>query len=412
MFSLIKEITYKVSSYCNLDCVYCFQTKEIKERNDIFTDFDALACFLSQLPFRDSLEIKLTGGEVSLFLDEMRYGIRELKKLERKQDLKMNFTVITNGTNMEGIIDMMDEGLLEPDGTKLSWDGIYSASRSRKPKNPLFTDEFFNSKIRLLGKSKYNKSVLVRTAVTPDTVDDLYEAVLYLLDIGCTKWEYYFLTECEAYKSQKFAEQFHAQLQMIIGEYCRRYHNRQNRWTFSNWDSLYFVDNVRKTTDNKQRSVSCRHLGRSLYIAYDGRIFPCGYFDPYSNCDYTMKNGAAAPYVLGDIHTGFNEKAVCQFIDDYMHAPSCDYLSCNNLHCFECPALNKARSGQLNARNCQTCVMRSMERRAFELRKGDIRLSEEEQRMFADRYDFVQDWNFERLSTGNYHQLPLRKGGE
>ena len=380
MFRTIKEITFKVNPYCNLNCVYCFQTYDTKTHNKCFDLYDELVAFMQTLPLGDQVEIKMTGGEASLYCDEMRRGMKKLRKLEHKMDVRLFGTTISNGTNMEGLIELFDEGILDPNGSKFSWDGIYSCSRSRKPKNPVYTDEFFNDKIKLLGKSKYGEQMLVRTAVTPDTVDDLYTALEYCLDNGCTKWEYYFLTDCDDYTDPEFVKRFRKQIEKIADKY------NEKPFNYFNWDTLAFTELVlkRDNEQNRLRSIGCRHLGKSLYIHDNGDVFPCGFFVPDSNYGHGQ-------FKLGNIKEGFDINNVDGFIKEYTAAPMCDWQYCDNMHCFECPALTKYRTGNMQHKLCQACQMRDAERDVF-LKNQHLDLDYEKIR---NTFAQTNEWNIQ-----------------
>ncbi|MDT8900944.1 radical SAM protein [Anaeroselena agilis] len=381
MFSAIHEITFKISSYCNLDCVYCFQTRDSKTQDVPFTKYIYLVKFMEQLPLADRVEIKITGGESSLFIEQIRHAYRQLKKIERTREVKLWFTTISNGTNIEGILGLMNEGVLDAEGCKISWDGIHSASKSRKPKNPAYDDEFFKERIRTLGCSKWRDKVLVRIAVTPDTVDDLYASFRFALDCGCSKLEYYFLTDCDEYRNPEFASKFAEQLRLIAADHA------ENPFNWFNWDTLAFTELVLpKDNRTKLRSIGCRHLGRSLYIAANGDVYPCGFFVPDSQFGYCQ-------YKLGNIEDGFKRETVEEFVTEYMKQPMCDYQYCDNLHCFECPALTKYRTGHMNHKLCQACTLRDIERQVFAEFPGKVDV-EQTKRIF----DFSKDWG---ISTDN-----------
>lgn len=106
MFDRIKKIVFKCSSICNLNCSYCFLDKLTKTHNIAQYDFEDLAGLVRRLPLDDELEIFITGGEPSLAIETIRRGIRVIKKIERSRDVKIKFTVITNGTNMDGVIEI------------------------------------------------------------------------------------------------------------------------------------------------------------------------------------------------------------------------------------------------------------------------------------------------------------------
>ena len=360
MFSSIKEITFKISSYCNLDCVYCFQTYESKDRNNKFYLYDELVNFMCDLPLSEEVEIKLTGGESSLFIDEIRFAYKKIKKVEKYVDTKIRFSTITNGTGIEGLIDLMDEGILSPWDCKYSWDGLYSCSRSRLPKSPLYIDEYFNNRVKILGQSKWHDDVLIRMAVTPSTVDFMYDSLLFCLDNNCHKWEYYFLTDCDDYQNPSFIKKFNQQISLIADEYNKR------PFDYYNWDTLTFTELVLpKDNSTKLRSIGCRHLGKSLYIAQNGDIYPCGFFVPDSKYGYCQ-------YKLGNIKEGFKKEIIKDFVVEYMKQPMCDYQYCDNFHCFECPALTKYRTGNMNHKLCQACNLRNIERKVFHEKQQNL----------------------------------------
>lgn len=354
MFDQIREITFKISPYCNLDCVYCFQKYSTKTEKDIFDIEEDLFNFIKKLPLGETLEFKITGGESSLFCNEIERVFKKLKKIERYKETRVFATTITNGTNLEGVIDLMDRGIFDPDGCKFSWDGIYSASRSRKPKNTYYGDKFFNDKIELLGKSKYKDKMLVRTAITPDTIDDLYDSVKFLLDSGCTKWEYYLLTDCDAYRDESFQNRFRYQLEKI-SKLIELYPN----FNFYNWDTMYFSKHVvKETKEEKLRSIGCRHLGTSLYVSKTGKLYPCGFFTDDSLYEDSR-------LIIGDIYEGFDYNTMKSFVEEYYKQPMCEWKTCKNKQCFECPALSKYRKGSLNEKLMQACRIRDIELEIF-----------------------------------------------
>ena len=273
MFERFDALVYKVSEYCNLDCVYCFQKHDVKERTRGFTYFDELIKLLITLPLADDFEVKVTGGESSLHCDKIRQDYKKFKKLERYKETTINMTTISNGSNIGGLIDLWNDHILDPWGCKISWDGIYSASKSRKPKNiGVFNDDYFNKAIIELGRSNYHDKVLVRTACTPDTIDNLYDAYKFALDNGCYKWEYYPLSDCDYYKDPDFLKKFEEQLYYIFEENAREENNDK---LVANVDTMLYTKYA--GVKDKLRAISCRHLGHFLHVGieciYHLRIF-------------------------------------------------------------------------------------------------------------------------------------------
>lgn len=357
MFERFDALVYKVSEYCNLDCVYCFQKHDVKERTRGFTYFDELIKLLITLPLADDFEVKVTGGESSLHCDKIRQDYKKFKKLERYKETTINMTTISNGSNIGGLIDLWDDHILDPWGCKISWDGIYSASKSRKPKNiKVFNDDYFNKAIIELGRSSYHDKVLVRTACTPDTIDNLYDAYKFALDNGCYKWEYYPLSDCDYYKDPDFLKKFEEQLYYIFEENAREENDNK---LVANVDTMLYTKYA--GVKDKLRAISCRHLGHFLHVSIDGSLYPCGYFSDdafYEN--QTVK--------IGDVFTGLYPDVIESFSKEYSQTPMCSISEddgCKCYHCFECPAVSKFYKNNLQNKMRQQCAMRHIELKVF-----------------------------------------------
>ena len=392
MFRNISAVTFKICEYCNLDCEYCFQKYDVKTRNQKFTMYDELVSFLSKLPLDEDLEFKVTGGEASLFCDDIRYAYRKLSKLERLQDIKIHFTTISNGTNMEGLLELMDDGILRSWGCKYSWDGLYSASKSRKPKNPEYTDKFFNDKVKLIGSSKYNKDILVRMALSVNTIDHLVDSFRFALECGCRKLEYYYLSDCEDYLDPEFQQKFYEQL-LEIAELQVVYHD----FTLANFDTLFMNQSLGEA--DKLRAITCRHLGKSLYIEMDGKVAPCGFFSK----DAIYEN---EEMYIADIREGFYKDRVVDFIDKYKQAPMCYKNGCNNFQCFECPAAVLFKKGNMASKLYQTCKLRSIEKGVFyRFNETNQFLDKYTKKYWEKRYSYMKDFRVDY----SIPQLPYKE---
>ena len=382
MFEKIDAIVYKVSEYCNLDCVYCFQKGYVKERTRGFKYYKELFDFLLTLDLANDFEIKVTGGESSLHCDQIRKDYKFFKKLERYKEINLQMTTISNGSNLKGLLSLWDDGILNPWGCKISWDGIYSASKSRKPKVNAnhYTDDFFNQTIKDLGNSQYGNSILVRTAATMDTIDNLYESYKFALDSGCRKWEYYLLSDYGIYKEKDFLDRFREQIYMIFEENRKSCNDDA---IVTNVDSLLYADNM--NMGERLRSISCRHLGRFLHFSIDGDIYPCGYFS-----DDAFYSGQT--YKIGDLFNGFYEDAIQSFSEEYNKTPMCSISQedgCKCFHCFECPAVSKFYRNEMQNKMRQQCAIRHIEKEVFQDIYKDYQFNEDQlRRNFTYAEDF------------------------
>lgn len=356
MLDQIRYLLIKYCTFCNLDCSYCLiQDKKSKEESKIFSSTKELVSVLKDLPIADTLNIELTGGECTLFADQIYDFYQEMKKIERVKDTKINIGIVTNGTQLEKLFPLFDEGIIDPWSTKISWDGIYSESKSRKSKTGL-TDGYFNDKIKTLGASKYNKDVLVRIALTKDIIDDLADSFEYALNAGCNKIEYYLLylkDDPNYYANPEFLEKIRKQLFKIGLLYM------DHPFDYENWNYLFYTDMIEDKS--KLFDLSCEILGRMLYITIDGDIYPCSMFHNFFSDTEIFK--------LGDVHEGLHKDAIWKFTEEYKRFSQfdlCKSSSCGNYHCYKCPAFLYYRQTEDGIYGrYDFCRLRSIEKTVF-----------------------------------------------
>lgn len=356
MFESINAVFVKFCDYCNLDCAYCFEAYNQKEKHGIFNKARELRKFISTCNLNSDLTFKFTGGEVSLCLPQLEECIKELRKVERDHDIKTHVAITTNGTNMDQIIDLIDRKVVDAYPSKVSWDGIYSASKSRKPKirSDLYTDNFFNDNIKLLGKSKHGKNLLVRLAVSEDTVDHLAESFQYALDCGCTKLEYYYLFPDQystIYSKPEFISKVIVQLQKIAEIY------KKTPFDYENWNNLIYTEYIAKDK-YKLRNIYCQHVGRMLYIDMMGRLYTCGVF----SSDGWYKDN---PIDIGNIYTGFDLKKLEDFSNGFGKFKPCT-KTCDNYHCVRCPTIMYYAKDKFGEKTMyELCKLITIEKQVF-----------------------------------------------
>lgn len=358
MYDEIDFMGIRLSSYCNLDCKYCYQYSAAKEKHNLFKDYNALNKFLIKLPLAENLKFFLSGGEPSLYIDEVRKACKQIRKVMRYKDTNIHFSVYTNGTNLQGILDLMDEGLLDSFYCALSWDGLHT-TKSRLVKNKKYTDEFFNKNIELLGKQckKYREDINIRTAATRDTIGELADNYKYVLDHGCTRWEYYIVNDESAFRDEEYLYLIKDQLRKIY--IMARDNNIAD--SLCNLENMLYMYFDEPNDYIKQRFITCRHLGNTLFVNPTGEIFPCALSDNITKVYDGIK--------FGDIYNGFNKDVMQSFCDDYNTPPSCGMIyksePCKTLHCFECAVTCKHCNGSLNKKSFNQCELRHIEYNLF-----------------------------------------------
>lgn len=346
----IKEISLQLNNVCNLKCKYCFATPQ-SVAGASFEMYKELINFVKTLPLKDNLSFTYCGGEPSLVNDQIRIAHKNLSKLNRDLDIKLKFGMYTNGTNLCTALEKnVMNGYLNPEICSVSWDGCHTTSRSRYSRfGNRFNDYYYICQITSLGLSGLGNDVLVRTALTPDTIDDMHDSVKFLLECGCYKWEYYYLMDCEDYRDEKFIEKFKVEMQKIID-----LENFDKNFEFYNHQR--FIEDMKK--ENRTKHLGCGTLGQTLYISSNGDVFPCGFFS--DDCKYgNIKR-------LGNIRDPFDQKKMDTFISEYKELTMCNYKECGNFQCFECPGTVSSRPGDTEEyKATQVCKLRTAERELF-----------------------------------------------
>lgn len=345
MFSSFNKLSIKAYSGCNLNCVYCHQLPIDKYHPSIFNDVDNLEKFLLSIPFDDVVDVTITGGEITLNPDAFNNVLKVFKNVEKKRDVTFEICVVTNGTNMDVIYDWCDRRLINPHKTAISWDGIYSASKSRLTKGK-YDDEFFKNVIKSLGKSEYNHDICVTPAITPMTLPNLAESYKFCLENGVFNFGYYFIHEAN-YSGKEFADEFRKQLTEMAKLYLE-YSEKGEELYYYNWQLIYT-----RRKDPKNFFI-CPKLGNNLHIDINGDVYPCIYF------------GDHRTYKVGHIKDGLDLDLLKQFKEEYLVLPKCNFRKCGNIQCSECPASNLVHNKSLSRRFCNQCGILGIETEIYD----------------------------------------------
>lgn len=340
MYDQINSIMIKTSGTCNLNCSYCFEKNRLNGK--YFSDYKALLKFLRKLPIGNKLIIKFIGGEPLCNIPAIIEAAKQLKKIERYKETQVIFGMTTNGIEVSSLLSLLHSHLLSPYQTRVSWDGIHS-SYTR-------LGSYDNSHIQKIGNSEFGKDIVVRMALTKETIPYLSESFEYALENGCNCLEYYYLFDYPYYKNYKFITEAEEQFNRIADLY------EKYKFLYVNWKPLQLSRFLTKRDFNN--AIRCRHLGQHLHIDENGKLYPCGMF---SNDSYYADN----LFCIGDIYNGFDKSQLQKFADNYGNMIPCTNMNCQNTQCFECPALSYYKTNCLHKKLEQTCELKSIERRIF-----------------------------------------------
>lgn len=222
MFDVISKVTLKLSTYCNLACEYCHQMTDDKKHHVTFEKYKEMYDFLLKTNLSDVVEVTLTGGEISLLEEEYETAVKWFRKIERQRDVKFTFAVVSNGTNIKQLFKLIKQGDLNPKRTTISWDGLYTMSKSRKSKFEKFNDDFFKNVVTEIGQSPWAKQLNITHAITPTTIPYLHDSLVFALDAGVKNFGFYYIHEAD-YSDKEFLKIYDEQVTKLGEEFVKRY---------------------------------------------------------------------------------------------------------------------------------------------------------------------------------------------
>lgn len=345
MFSKINKMSVKAYSGCNLMCVFCHQLTNDKKSDMFFNDFSNLEKLLYEINFDDIVDVTITGGEITLQPEWFENVARVFKKVEKRKEVRFDLCAVTNGTNMNVIYDWCDRQLIVPRKTAISWDGIHSASKSRLTGGK-YNDDFFLDVVKDLGKTRYHKDICLTPAITPNTINELYDSMKFCFEHNVYNFGYYFIHEAN-YSDPIFVKEFKNQL-IKMAELYLEYINKGLDVSYYNWQVIY---TKRKMPKN---FFLCSKLGNNLHIDIDGKIYPCIYFGDHKT------------FSIGDLQNGLNYDEMKRFSDEFLTFPKCNFKHCENLQCSECPASCYVHKKSLSERFCNQCHILPIETEIYD----------------------------------------------
>ena len=338
----INHITLGIVNGCNLKCEYCFCNDFGPLQKEGFTRFDELFEFFKLMPLENELTVIFSGGEVTLLEDNIYLAYENLSKFSRELHNDFHFGLYTNGTNLKVLTDLLDDRILDPSRCAISWDGLTGYKIRHHSENVI-------DQLSEFGKnSGYSKDVLVRTAINEASVENLYESVKYLLSIGCTKWEYYFLIDYPKYRDIEFQNKFKNQLELIINE-------AKINPNFNFYNLYNFKNTLNK--DMSKKPICCNCLGSTLSIDIDGLASPCGFCSSEYKCfpSKMFSEDISKPVEFLKVYE--------KYINYYNSTIFCNHKNCTNTQCAECAFTINFRDDK--DPKTQQCALRTIEFNTF-----------------------------------------------
>ena len=334
---MIRKIELHMNSTCNFKCSYCF----LDQASGEFHDWDKLRKFLEATELADEVDINLTSGELTLVPTKVVKAIKEIRKVERVKDVHFRFGLYSNGSKMENLIRLLDEGYLTPELVSISWDGV-DTHTVRTPKEKFDNNpNVYKWPVIQLGNTIYREQITVRTAVTAVSMQHITKTlgVLELFDIK--KWEYYFLLNYSKYSANDFTRKFASFMRVVFDQ--------------SKFIDIYNLETMAKHCGDTEAQCPnnwCTHSpGEQIYISPEGLIYPCGVFSK-SNKEPHWKISAMS------LDEPLDASRLANAIQQFCTSKCTD---CDNTHCTRCTNVETASC----MNKCLFKNLRSMERKMF-----------------------------------------------
>ena len=332
MFERLEKLCVKLNGRCNYNCLYCHQPLIEKMHKD-FNQFEQLEHFLQTLDnYSKEIEIVCGGGEPTLVPSLIRKLKKITDRLEKTKNISVNLGLVTNGSRLNVLNSLIEDGILNPKNVGISWDGDSTTRQSD------------NSLIDNLLKYDFYDDVNVTYSITPMSINHMVDDFKMCWDRGIKDISYYFIHEGN-YDNLKLQEKFRENIDELTKEFLKR-KIFDEKLTFFNFIYWHYC---KKTNKPK----ICTKLGKGFSVGLDGKIYPCIYFGDHH------KNS------IGDIYNGLNKELINKFIEEYNKPYTCDWKNCSNSNCQECPASNSVHNGGCSIKTLNICQMHNIESEVY-----------------------------------------------
>lgn len=402
MFKKIRKFSIKATTFCNMNCVYCHQLENDKNKARTFEYYEELEKFLLQLDFDDTCIVTITGGEITTAENNFLKILKVLKNVSKQKDVKFEPAITTNGTNFDMIKKWIELEYVHPKYIDFSWDGLNTVN-IRKSKNPIIQSDisFFNKIIKEIGDDMFlSKNITVSYALTPYNIFRFERDFQYAVNNGIRNFSYYLIHEGnynlirdKDNLLKTFFKVFYSQLELI-------WLHGKNEYNFFNVINMFSkycdYNTIELTQEEFQNLIRCKKLGNGFHIDTSGDIYPCIYFgDHQSLCIGNILDG------------GFYKDKVDLFIHEYFDKPfTCNSKVCKNYHCFECPASVYVANGNMNDRFKLSCYLHTIERQAFYIAYNRVRADNYECSERLGRLLYMPECNLNYNISRDYN-VPL-----
>lgn len=327
------NINIYVTRRCNLRCEYCYEKDwENAQYSDINIDKCKEIVRFIQKKLTDSndknLHIIFHGGEPLLNISSISYLIEKTSKL-KEEGIQVVYDMCTNGTiytkETDELLEKIDNLTISIDGKK------ETHNKYRKTRNGEYK---FDETLKFIKNIKDRSRVRARMTVLPDTLEYLYDNILYLDSLG-----FGFVSPSIDMFSKWTEQDFHK----LYSE-LERVKNNINKVSCK--VGMIFEDGQKFKPLGK-----CQGGITDFTITTDGEIYPC------------LVSIGEKEFKIGSLYDQeMNEK----LIDDIMKVSSTDNPSCRMCsfrRCCtsnRCKIINKIYSGEYEVPCINECKLNNI----------------------------------------------------
>jgi len=315
----VTSIDLDLTKDCCLRCTYCFKGEKKHQEMCLETAFRVIDWLIeASFDYRGELYVNFMGGEPLLRFDLIKELVPYGKRRARQFGKRIHFGCTTNMVLVnEEIIEFWKKWGM---GFHTSIDGIPEVQDAHRCfPNGKGSSQIIEKKVPLI--LNYRPTVAARATCCPDTVQHLYESVLYFEKLGYKNIVFAQATNMEW--QNKHFKILDEQLEKLSNFYIEKF-RAGIEFNISPLDEA-----IRAIVTPARQKPHCGAGRGLLLIDTEGNIWPCHRWNGYD---------AERQWILGSIWGGFNDELRQAFLDFNCHYDV-------NADCEHCLAVNMCGAG-------------------------------------------------------------------
>ena len=352
-----RVVMLTITEYCNLDCVYCYESQKSKAVMSIQTAKDAITDAFENSDGFEEIEFDFFGGEPTI----QKKTIMELVEWCFCQNFNKPFCffIETNGTLVHGVFKEWLAKHKKYVHVGLSLDGTPETHNKNR------SDSYNKIDIDFFVKTYSHQGA--RMTINSDTVGNLFNDIMHLYKLGFSRIDTFFAFGID-WSSSLAKSELSRELRKLCDYYIENPSISECRIFDINLPKLLNKNEVRKWCGTGEDTFA---------VAVDGKKYPCQMFQP---------NSVTQPVEFGKIDfsaiTNFSD-STCE---DCMLEPICP----------NCYGMNYHATGDILRREKSLCEVMKVRTlavsylRAKQIEKGILDISPSETYQTINAINMIQ----------------------